>query len=375
MSKRTAQADASRSRLVVHIGHAKTGSSAIQSFLALNVELLQEFGVLYPAPYNMNLAARGEVSIGNFKNFNEATPSSQRELYSSEFFYRQILQDSDFLHRLRELDPHATLICFTRNQFDHMLSSWGQCLKRDGETRTLEEFAANNILYTSVLACAKKIEASGLNLILLNYGNHRNNLESRFMDCVLGDASAEFMCRARRITHPVNRSLTPAECEIQRQYNRVFGKWAGQMISEPLLRHHPEIPSSPPRLPRKVLEKVADRNRDAGRELNRRLPPEEALDLDVPGTWVRDREHTDPLILSNTQIEILVEHTSRYIRPGNPRRVVRQDIQNPEKMALNLKEGLDLIVPCKWKRFQRAARGLRARLPFVRGQSRCSEEP
>ena len=34
--------------LVIHVGHGKTGTSAIQSFLALNQAKLREFGVIYP---------------------------------------------------------------------------------------------------------------------------------------------------------------------------------------------------------------------------------------------------------------------------------------------------------------------------------------
>jgi len=34
--------------LYIHIGTHKTGSTAIQSFLTLNKNIMQEFGVLYP---------------------------------------------------------------------------------------------------------------------------------------------------------------------------------------------------------------------------------------------------------------------------------------------------------------------------------------
>ena len=52
-------------KLTIHLGHPKTGSSFIQTFLALNIDLLNEFGINYPFKGNLPNAKKGYMVNGN----------------------------------------------------------------------------------------------------------------------------------------------------------------------------------------------------------------------------------------------------------------------------------------------------------------------
>jgi len=62
-------------KLTLHIGHGKTGTSALQSFLALNENLLLEYGICYPKNYTFDAAKKGYISSGNL------------EITGSEFYF------------------------------------------------------------------------------------------------------------------------------------------------------------------------------------------------------------------------------------------------------------------------------------------------
>ena len=47
------------SNLVLHIGRNKTGSSYIQSVLALNIKQLSKYGINYPQPSDIKKASKG----------------------------------------------------------------------------------------------------------------------------------------------------------------------------------------------------------------------------------------------------------------------------------------------------------------------------
>ena len=244
--------DISSSKLILHVGHAKTGRSALQAFLARNAPLLQEFGLNYPETENTGVAAKGRPTNGNFQAFPEKIDPQQRQLFSSEFFY-PCLNDS-FLEDLKNRDPHATIICFTRNYVELLISAWSQKVKVKGEPRSLSEFSKESQLYPNLLKTIERIEACGLNFRILNYSFHVEDLEATFIKEILGKDSEAFMKRAETFPHRVNRSLTAAECEFQRQFNRYFGRSAFQLISKPLLWQHPEIATGRMRFPKAELE-------------------------------------------------------------------------------------------------------------------------
>ena len=76
--------------IILHIGHGKTGTSYLQSCLALNRQKLLDIGIDYPEFKTFEKAKRGEISSGNgylfFKDYLNAQFLSEqnRILYSSE---------------------------------------------------------------------------------------------------------------------------------------------------------------------------------------------------------------------------------------------------------------------------------------------------
>ena len=50
-------------KLILHIGHGKTGSSYIQSFLANNILKLKENGIKYPKPRDLLKQKRGLLPL------------------------------------------------------------------------------------------------------------------------------------------------------------------------------------------------------------------------------------------------------------------------------------------------------------------------
>jgi hypothetical protein len=63
--KSASVSDRSSSRVVLHVGPPKTGTSALQVFFAQNASALHRLGVLYPRIDHFDIARRGKVAAGN----------------------------------------------------------------------------------------------------------------------------------------------------------------------------------------------------------------------------------------------------------------------------------------------------------------------
>ena len=58
-----------KTKIVLHAGHGKTGTSAIQSALAISADALLENGIYYPInPIERERASRFEITSGNWKH-------------------------------------------------------------------------------------------------------------------------------------------------------------------------------------------------------------------------------------------------------------------------------------------------------------------
>ena len=140
-----------RQKLILHIGHSKTGSSYIQSSLALSAASLREAGIEYPELKPLTLAKRGGISSGNLgkdKAFVQTITAeagrhtkASRLLFSSEWLSLQIAKDGETLATLQE-SFDVTVVLFLREFLAHAISHYGQTVKRGGSTQVLSEYLA-----------------------------------------------------------------------------------------------------------------------------------------------------------------------------------------------------------------------------------------
>jgi transposase InsO family protein len=75
-----------RQKIILHIGHGKTGSSYIQSSLALTAGRLREAGIEYPELRPFTRAKQGRISSGNLghaKNFVQTVTERWRQHYNT----------------------------------------------------------------------------------------------------------------------------------------------------------------------------------------------------------------------------------------------------------------------------------------------------
>lgn len=130
-------------RVLLHVGHGKTGSSFLQAALANSPEALAAHGLGYPIdPEVAENARRGGISSGNMAPSARALQSALEQgwegpqdtlLISSEsFFYKMRLKG--FPEKLRQLLPDAEVqvLLYVRDPLEHAVSKYQQGVKRGG---------------------------------------------------------------------------------------------------------------------------------------------------------------------------------------------------------------------------------------------------
>ena len=84
-------------KIVLHIGHLKTGSSYLQSCLALSRDKLLELDIDYPLHKSFTRAAAGRISSGNGKRFLDSLPNigdpSKKIIFSNESLFHSLLEE------------------------------------------------------------------------------------------------------------------------------------------------------------------------------------------------------------------------------------------------------------------------------------------
>jgi hypothetical protein len=154
--------------LIFHIGSPKTGSSALQVFLAKNRPALLKKGVDYLPIGEIALGAAGKVSSGNgaflsrsilpgeatasipdgeryVQEFFDAVAGSKADLgiVSSELFFGANSQAlSALIARLREMGVKPRCFYFIRSQVQSLASTYMQLVKRHGCTEQPADYVA-----------------------------------------------------------------------------------------------------------------------------------------------------------------------------------------------------------------------------------------
>lgn len=287
--------------LCLHVGHGKTGSSALQSWFARNAAVLQrKHQVAYPqiSPLSRTEETQARMqkfSMGNGFILHEILRSPQPEatlhalrnglgpgailLFSREAFVRELPGSINTLSRLARnsgLDELQILL-FVRDPLPHAYSVYCEMVKAHGLTDTFTEWMPRYSL-PAALECFLNVVRSteGCGLTTYNYSRHPEAIVQQAARW-LGISSALDQLQPSP-EQLVNRSLCQDELQLMRLLNRSYGKHAA-----PIGRRLAELPAppqaSPWRVPLESQERFLDHIAPTVARVNAHLPMEAALKL------------------------------------------------------------------------------------------------
>ena len=297
-----------KTKLFLHIGHGKTGTSAIQSALAIASEELAKRGISYPIqPSLRDRASRLEITSGNWQPNPEISLSDQlleiekknqnnsKIVLSSESLFWLI---PDLIQRKNSWENFIDLhIILAVREVDEMLSSeYQQRVKRHGDSMPLEQFIRARHFVSSHHAKAAEIielmSQSSIESTIINYSVHKHDITQQ----VFKSIGAEDLYPADNINGAIiNRSLSKKELEILITINALYYRkfpLISTRISDALIKNQPQLKAQKCKITRQQLEKVYEKNNTYLQAINSRLEPNEKLTL--PSSFCHESAETQP---------------------------------------------------------------------------------
>ena len=304
--------------IILHIGHGKTGSSYLQSCLALNRKKLLDLGIDYPEDLSFKSAKKGEITSGNpsqfFNNHLNIESITDKEiiLFSNEGFYGTLnhlraetkLKSFNHLKFFEKYSNKLKVILYTRNLFSHFFSIWAQQVKRSSLVSGIDTFLKNRpssdcFLIIDWLNLSKKF---GFQLIIRNYSNHKSNLLNVFLEDVIGNKAknVNFILPENKI---VNRSLTFSEYEIQRICN--FLNISKPPLSDFLVNQLPDIKSMEIKCSLESYNIVKKSNIEIVNSINNQIDKNESIKIETKEAVVYRENDIENSALKEDQIKII----------------------------------------------------------------------
>ena len=339
-------------RVVLHVGHPKTGSSYLQGCLALNKESLLDLNIEYPMKQS---SRRIEESFrrdrlgyvgGNGNNLFQIlsaskTSSENTLLFSGEGLFLNLItqRKGEFCDLLSSSKYSFEVIVYSRNLFEFLFSSWGQRVKIDKETRDLNNFLLQGPfhIHRSILAWIKLSKEYDFTLTIKNYSNFKKSLAKQFFFDLTG--SKDFLF----ITPPVekvNRSLTFVETEFQRVFNKTSDFTLP--LSEYLVSNLPEINSSQFRCTREAYDFVVCNCRDVFEEINKYLSDEDFLKIENADQIVDDY-FLDNYGISDEQVDVISSYILRCMHNRAP-----DEVNSIRDVAIKISRNQAQLVDALW---------------------------
>ena len=277
----------------LHIGHGKTGTSAIQSAFAIAQEDLLKNGIEYPIQNtDREKASQFAITSGNWNHNPKETLAQElirrsRErnnnnsiLLSSESLFWRL--DDLFevgMQELKDLNLHVLLAV---REIEEMLSSeYQQRVKRHGEKRPFEQFLRSRHFISSHHKRASEIitllKQNQIKTTIINYSKHKNNIIELIFETLHAE---EAYPRDTVNGVVVNRGLSHKELAIITLINALFHTkfpWISTRLSDALVKELPTVQSQKCRLSVDSKLKLYEVNNDYIRNINDSLDPNEHL--------------------------------------------------------------------------------------------------
>ena len=271
----------------LHIGHGKTGTSAIQSAFAIAQEDLLKNGIEYPIQNtDREKASQFAITSGNW-NYNPKETLAQelirrsRERYnnnsillsSESLFWRLDDLFEDGMQELKDLNLHILLAV---REVEEMLSSeYQQRVKRHGEKRPFEQFLRSRHFISSHHKRASEIitllKQNKIKTTIINYSKHKNNIIELIFETLHAE---EAYPRDTVNGVVVNRGLSHKELAIITLINALYHAkfpWISTRLSDALVKELPTVRSQKCRLSEDSKLKLYNVNNNFIRTIKSRI--------------------------------------------------------------------------------------------------------
>ena len=315
-------------QLILHIGHAKTGTSYIQSLLAKNHSSLKKIGYEYPVHKHPSKFNKGLISSGNGEIlFNSNFVLENDTIFSSELLFYSLSNEKTLENKVLNHNSKLTIILYTRNVFEMICSLWGQLVKRNGFTEDINTFMLNidkglnksdnksaaKSYYDNVLFWIKASKKYKFKLILRNYSDHKKDLIEDFLSCIFND-KMELIKKNFDFKLPyynVNRSLTESEYFLQQEFNKYL-KNSSNFISDILVEKLPNVKSEIPYIGLSAYNAVNDDFKELVYNINKQMGSNKFLKIESYRYLksISNKKQLDTLTFTGKQMEILVKSIS-----------------------------------------------------------------
>ena len=282
-----------KTKLFLHIGHGKTGTSAIQSSLAIASDNLRGKGINYPIRSTLrDRASRLEITSGNWEPKTDISLSDQLlSIAEKNQDGSAIILSSESLFWLipeliknksqweNQLDLHIILAV---REIEEMVSSeYQQRVKRHGDAMPLEQFIRARHFVSSHHEKAAEViglmSQVNITTTIINYSQHKKDISPVIFKLI----GAEELYPAEQMSGAIiNRSLSAKELEILITINALYYNkfpWISTKISDALIKKQPKIAAQQCKISRQQLEKIYERNDHYLKIINDRLEPSEQL--------------------------------------------------------------------------------------------------
>ena len=328
--------------LIAHVGQGKTGTSAIQTALALGVEALKTHGIVYPDNRSLDQARAGRISSGNVNGVSffetcstelEACDPGETVLVSNESLHRVFFEDVSPLKRILAHADSVKLIYYIRDPLSQALSAYGQSVKRGGSMASVSEYLLSDINLKISIEFLELLDALPVQVEIVNYSRHEDRHIARFCQALGLADNALSLPEGRR----VNRSLTRSELYFQQKLSSHAKNPKAANISDALCNELPDIPSEIPYFSAETHRAFIEAQLPWVEKLNSMIPAEEALALPQYDDIAPNLAPKDETVLefSTAQIDVL----ARTLMQRIPSQIVNKDVR---ELASRIRPGHQL---------------------------------
>ena len=331
-----------KTKLFLHIGHGKTGTSAIQSALAIASEDLAKRGINYPIQQSLrDRASRLEITSGNWEPTSEVSLTNQLlEIAKSNYKNSKIILSSESLFWLvPELiqnkstwETHIDLhIILAVREIEEMLSSeYQQRVKRHGDAMPLEQFLrARHFVSSHHAKAAEVIELiaqSSITNTIINYSEHKRDISQLIFKLI---GAEDLYPTSQMAGAIINRSMSRKELEILITINALYYNrfpWISARISDALIKNQPKLEAQQCKIAKQQLQKVYETNDPYLQTINAFLDSKEQLtslanlsqeitqaDSPEQAQRIREQEAISVSLIGDTLLQTLTNESKRKL--------------------------------------------------------------